>query len=237
MPLYYEADQDIAVVVPFIVDGEYVVPDVGSVKYTLRDNTGTPIPAVTNVDHVVGDKNFAVITIPAAHNGTGGIETSNRTLTVNYTVDMKPFVYRISYTLHSFFNITVTKDDCRAAVGMDADQMPDGDIDLVWAYLSLTSANSNLAAKFTAGGLASLNANNSVKYAACLEAMPAIRRRALKRQVTDGVTAEKADIDFDKLEADLQAKLSGAIRAALGTISIQPTYLVIGSRTDELTGE
>lgn len=237
MPIYREASEDASFVLPFMVGGEYVVPDASSVKYTVYDNYGAAIPDLTGVAVTTDDAQTEVsISVPASYNTLDGLETSTRTLVMTFSYNGHQYRPRISYILHSFLNFTVTPEDCRSLVGLDHDEFPDSDMDITAAYFEFSKSYPTMTPFFTSGGIQSQRANEALCAFTCLRSMSAIRRRQAKSQTTDGTTFSRADTDLDRLEASLQQRLSAAMLTATGQSSTAPTLLVVGTRTDELTG-
>lgn len=238
--LYIEADQDASFTIPFMVDGDYVTPDVGTTKYTVYDNSGVAIPGLVDQDLTVqADATTADLTVLAANQSRNSLNTALRTIVVRYRFNGFPKTYRLSYTLIPFINCSVTEDDVRASVGLDDGEYPDSDMDIVAAYLRLGEAlgGTILADAFSSGAQRAQDAHSAVLADTALASIPAIRHRASSKRAADGTVQWKAEVNFEALAHDLQAKKDTAMAVMLGTSSASPTLIVIGDRTDPLTGE
>ena len=234
---YVEADQDASIYIPFKVDGDFVVPDEDSVAYQLYDNAGEPLGDATAVAPTSG-ATVAIITIDADNNSKGDLTTALRTIVVSFTYNSKPFKYRTSYTLIGFMNHGLSEEDVRASAGLDDGEFPDSDMDIVSAYLRLEQdlGADVLAEALSAGGTTSLAAREAIKYSTILDAIPALRRRVSSRRAADGSSQQKADVNFDKLVTEATAKVNQALDAISGATAAVPLLMVVGSRTDILTG-
>jgi hypothetical protein len=236
--LSFLADENVTLVVPFLVDDEYVVPDTGSVTYTLRDNLGAGITGQTNkpVAPTAGRTEWP-ISILAIYNGKA-LETENRTLTVSFTYNLAPYHWQVSYRLTDWFPHIVGPNDVRAILGVTRYELPDEDLDIAAAYLTINTdlGGSVLYNALVVGGMKSLAANNAITYKAAIDCLPSLPGRVL-REESNGTTKTSrfSRWNFKEIEEKLSEKLSLAMATITGVDESFPSLMVAGSRTDPVT--
>src|SRR5687768_15067284 len=108
--------------IPILLDGEFAVPDPGSIKLTLRGNDGAIVAGYDQLAQPdTGMSSVSVVT-PAAVNGIGASSFETRYIIIDYAVDGKPCVAQKSYRLSVFLPTHVTAGVVRTFLGMDIEE-------------------------------------------------------------------------------------------------------------------
>lgn len=240
--MYELAGEDVAVLIRYMANGDYVVPDVGSVTYTVRDNAGQPITDLIDQPITVDETTTqSVITIPAIKNAiTADIE--NRFVDVKFSSGEAPYRVRVVYKLTQFLNFTASPADVRSWMGCNSNELEDADIDMVAAYfkagdlLSTDDAPNLFTDALATGGLDGLNANQAIVYVATLQAIPSLQLRIAQSE-TNGVLkySRIAKLDFNKLQKDTADRLAALAEDVAGAAFVTPDLLILSVRTDPIT--
>lgn len=234
---YVFSGDDATITVPLIVDGEYVVPDLNSVFYTLRGNDGS---VILGNQAVVTDANTTEvhIAIAGAHN-TKGLTVENRFLILLFKVNNKQYRISKSYRVVDFIAMTASESDVRDLLGLHGGELPDSSIDLIGAYFSLKAdlGGTVLDDALEAGDETAFAANNAIAIKAALEILPSARVRASQRERFDSSeTWRFAEIDWDKIERELRDALALEISTITGEEFEPPVLFTLSTRTDPFTG-
>lgn len=235
----YVAGADVPLTVPFRRNGEPFVPDVGSVKWTLRDAAGAAVVAYTDVAVTTTTTTTSInLTVPAAQNGlTGRFE--KRTVVISGTRNSgTPFSFNVPYRIHPWLNHTVTPDDVRNFIGVGTDELPDDTIDILSAYIQLESSATQavLDAAFIAGGVSELKANKALVGRCVLDALPALRQRLLVLKADGPLRAQRDKLDLDKIEELARAAITEVAGGTGGTFDATDSFFQVVIRTDPFTG-
>lgn len=227
----------------FTFNGQYVQPDAGSVKLTLRGPNGNPLvgwdhavqpdPTTTGID----------VTIPAEHNALdAGSAFETRWLTVDYLYQGKVCKIPFSYRLTPFLPITATPEGVRHRLGVTERELPTPYIDLTEAYHRLLPTYPEaLPAALTGSGLANLAANAAIEIRAALDQMPSLPGRMLQSQSQDNAEFQRMKVDFALLTTTLENQLAFELvtmAAALNGAVTETTLssLMLTLPTDPITG-
>lgn len=223
----------------FLDGRDTFIPDTNSVSYTVRDNTGTPIDDYEDVAVVTGPTTAGItVSIPGDVNEiTGKIE--RRTVTVKATKAGQYWSLTQGYFISEWMNTWVTPKDVRDYLGVNADELPDDDMNLVTAYLSVEGelGASVLTTALASGTLDAVKANNAIMYRMAQDALPGLAYRIAQSE-TNGTLAftRLAKLDLDKLIAET-AKRYGEIVSDLGGISTgNRTWFMFSTDLDPFTG-
>lgn len=230
-----------AFVLMFLVDGQYVVPDAGSVVASLRGNDGALLGGV--IATAASGTQATVVTSADQNALPDGKLFETRYLRLDYTVNDVPAVAQQAYRVHQFIPHTVDCDTVRALVGAEFQEIPDSAIDVTAAYFSLLNSYGNkLTAALTRSDAATLAANNAIALQAAIELCPSMQTRLLKMEKADTSQFQRADVDFLKLESDLKGKLTDALEqittaidGVAATVTV-PTFFAVTNQTDAITG-
>lgn len=230
-----------AFVLPFKVDGQFVVPDNDSVSVTVRGTDGALLGGPVLM---VVDQTQAMVVTPAEMNSLeDGKMFDTRYIRLDYTVFGQPNFETLAYRIHNFIPHSVVGDTVRALVGADYEELPDRDIEITGAYFSLlNSYGATLTQALTSSGIGQLAANQAIALQAALAVCPSMQARLLKMEKSDTSQNQRHDIDFQKLEADLRSQLADALTQVTTTTGgvatpLVPTIFAVTKQTDRVTGE
>lgn len=236
--MYKLAGKDVTIWVSFQVNGDPAIPDVGSVTYTLRDHLGVEMTGQTDVPVTTDATTTGVsITLPASANTiTQSLE--RRTLVVNWTKGGAPQVIRIPYWLHNWLNHSVTPDQVRSFIGINRDELPDEEIDLVRAYFKVEDLLTKTVLENALSGdpRETQLAEDAILAQAVLDLSPSLKARTAQR-LTDGTIGfdrPKID-DFDLVMSRAREMLEAAISELTGSSTDTP-IVIFGVRPDAITG-
>lgn len=238
--MYKTAGEDIAVVIRFLVGGDTVVPDAGSVSYSVRDNAGALMVGLSAVAVADPYSTQTTITVPAASNAiTGQIE--KRAVIVRFTKDSIPHEIVEIYKLTAWLNLDVAPSAVRASLGLNEGELPDAEIDLPAAYFAIINEPEidpvDFDAALAAGNASQIAANEAVVCRAALRVLPTLQTRMAAQERSGTSSFARQPVDYPRLRADLIARYSQALADALGIDSEAPTMIVFSTQTDPFTGE
>ncbi|MGO4302252.1 hypothetical protein [Cupriavidus sp. RAF12] len=238
--MWHQAGEDVTINVDFLVQGVPAVPDTDTVAYTVFGNDGQALPDLTSLPLTVTGTS-AEIAVPAAQNalGTLGAEQEARYVRVNYRVEGKAYVARVTYRLHPFVPMEASPDSVRNALGVAPNELPDEDIDLVASYLAIKADYPDAVAALTATTVASLAANRVITLHAAIQALPSLRLRLPQVDRTENSTFQRFNGKWDELRAELEAQLQDQLVLASPTAAttagtLQPVFSV-STPTDPVT--
>lgn len=224
----------------FVIDGVPREPDVDSVKFTLRGNSGLTVaphvnetltPRGTGVDIVISGADNTPAT-------AGDLET--RFITVSFTVEGRPYTISDSYRLTPFIPMTCTPETVRGHLGMTLEELQDQEVDLIQAYYDLQPKVPSLETYLTSSGVKALKANDAIAIQAALIIAASLPNRlAAQQKSADAQFNRLSKIDPRQLVEDL-LQLQGDIidyltNSGATTVTITPIFLV-STRTDPVTG-
>lgn len=207
--------------VAFMFQGDYEIPDLGSVTYTLYDTTGTPVVGFINVAIVtLATSTSYQLQLAAAQNALGvGNLFETRTVVVSYTVNGDGRTLRYSYRIIPFIPMTVTEDDARKLLGVAQNELPDENIDLVEAYFKCCDDTTQAAlnAALISSTTLSFHANEMIAAKALLKSIPMMQMRVMAQEHSGtDVMQRYPTFDFDRmlrlaasLYADAKALITG----------------------------
>lgn len=235
----YLTGADVAIDVLFDDGEDTLVPDVGSVTYTLYGHDGSvldtgPVTTTTSTTEVAINLDAANLTAPE------GLE--NRTLVVLYQTDGASRQIQIPFRLAAFVPIPVTADDARALIGVSRSELPDSEVDLLTAYYDVVDDQGTDVV--SAALVAKDSSNRALARAICVMALlnllPSFQQRIL--QAVKGNTAEKSrfsKIDFDALTAwleDLYDQAAAVLTpVTVATFGLGTTAVLSTRATDPIT--
>lgn len=234
------AGKDVSVTVPFEDDlGNLVVPDSGTVTYTLYGASGTAL--ATNVA-VSAPSTQASITILAALNATT-LLYEQRTLVVTYKLSGATYQRQFMYRLVDFVPMSVTPDRVRGFIGVGRNELPDSDIDLYETYIQVVAdvGQDIVTAALVGVGEANLSVNLAITCQAVLQIMPSIRARFLQSNKSNTASVSRfAKMDVEAVMLDVQAMYESACADLAGSDLSQANsgvYLVTSKPpVDYITG-
>lgn len=226
--------------VEFLSDGEFVVPDSGSLFLTLRGNAGAVIGGYDNLalpDVTVSTMSY---TVPQAVNVIGAVDFETRYSRVDFKVGGKPFVSEQTYKLGPFVPISAEEAEVRAIFGVRDLELPDADIDLRGAYYLLKEAYPEAMATALTTTATSWWANRAIVLTAAQQVAPSMPVRALKEEGLNNATQIRASIDWERLMAAISSELAATIGKLQEAASVSSSggltpLLVLSLPTDPVT--
>lgn len=224
------------VFVEFKKDGEFVLPDAGSVKLTVRSNSGALLVNATAVPDP--SSTVTTVVISQANNTITAGTTESRYVLVEFTSGTQPLTFETKYKLTDFLPITAEPQNVRGHLGVRYGELPDSDIDLYEAYYNLLRSNSTLATALVTTDTRAMNANRAIAIACALDLIPSMSTRAAKQDSLNNATLLRQTIDWDaiqlKLQGELAEALAGLSLAVVTTFSV-PTMFAVVTPTDVIT--
>jgi len=237
--LNFAAGQDVSLVIPFKVDGEYVTPDEDSVSYSVRDAQGVLISALTNVSvTLTPGVTDTSITIPATNN-TKTLDFETRSVIVTFKVSGQTHNLTLAYRLSDWVNLFINGGTVRGILGLNEFELPDADIDIMAAYASLNDelGDTTLPDALTSGTIKAQAANRAVALKAAIEQCTSIPMRAMRSERSGDTAYDRYPRrDWTSLERDLSAELELEVDKFRVTTKDIPTTFLVGARTDVITG-
>jgi hypothetical protein len=231
----FVAGNDVGLSILLLQGGEPVVPDAGSLQWELRGQNGAILsPRTTQAC----TETSVLVTINASHNAIT-LPFEKRTVAVYWTINGFPMVNRVSYRLTAFLNHTITEDDVRNFVGLEADALPDEDVDIIQAYFDCSALLGDatlLPNALINGGDNERAANRAIQAQSVLNLMPSLQARFLAREADGQRQIENLPIDLADLEHRASDQLTRAINQVGSRSYTPPTFTVAGVMTDVITG-
>lgn len=200
--------------VEFLQDGEYVVPDAGSIFLTIRGNDGLVISgydALAMADVTVSTMTY---TVPQAVNNIGAVDVETRYVRVDFKVGDKPLVTEQVYRVGPFLPLAATPAEVRGLFGAREQELPDSDIDLRGAYYLLLDEYPDAMTGALTVSATTWLANRAVVLMAGIQVAPSMPSRALKEEGLNNATQIRANIDW----VALQHQIVGELGATLGKL-------------------
>lgn len=232
------AGEDIAVQLPLRSNGEPIIPDTGSVKFTLRDNAGQVLLSKQPVTMGAASTEASYV-VPAIHNALGSGRFSMRTAIVEFTKSGRPLSVKLSYRLAPWFNTTVDADDVRAFIGVEHGELPDDVIDITDAYLAVERevGQAALIAALAGADQIQIRANELILAKAVLAQLPGLPLRLSQNESNGVFSAQRPKIDLALLELRALALYGDALGTVVPVNDTDRTeFLVVAISPDPFTG-
>lgn len=234
----FTAGENVSIVVPFTLDGEYVSPDANSVTYSLRDNAGALISTATDIAATLAaGATETVITLASTLNAKT-LLTEKRTLVVKFAVNAHPQTVVVPYRLNDWLNIAVTAEDVRGHIGLTRAELPDDEVDLYNAFYLLEDLMGAgvMSTALASGTILAQFANDALIFKAAHDLIPSMPARVLRKEGSGTTSFERfSHFDFDALHDKIAAFLDEAMARISGQPSTFPSLVVAGNRTDPVT--
>lgn len=232
------AGSDVSVRVLFSANGQPKVPDSGSVKYTLRGDSGSVLLSNQSLAPAAA-ANYVIVDVPAIHNDITQ-RYEYRTVLVNFAINGSKYSVRTKYRLLPFLNYACTPDDARGFTGLAPDELKDDDIDYPKSYFEIEDkVGQSVLENMLAGTPAQRkSANDAILYTTILAVIPSLKLRTAFTQ-TDGplgFSRFRNTPDFDSLASEAQARLSSALDVVGSRDTVSPTLILVATPTDPITG-
>lgn len=223
----------------FLDGRDTFIPDASSVTYTIRDNAGSPIVGYVDLPVTTGPTTVSItVAVPGALNEiTGKLE--RRTVTVKATKGGKYWSQTQGYFISQWLNTWVTPKDVRDYLGVNEDELPDDDLNLVTAYLAVEAelGSSILVTALASSTIDTVKANNAIMYRMAQDVLPGLAYRIAQTE-TNGTLAftRLAKLDLDKLVAETAKRYGEIISELGGALTADRTWVMFSTDPDPFTG-
>lgn len=242
---YRFAGEPATFTIDFMVDGEYVVPDESSLKYTVRDTSGIPYPGMSKASLPDITSTSTQVEVDYVVQSTEDPYTF-RYLTVYFKYLGKQYQVDVPYTVHQFIPLITSRENVRDLFGAEHRELPDSDIDLYMNYFLMVKQYGETFKNAFVNTAAAPHANLALNYFTAIGLIPQMRSRLLSRERNDTSEFERFKIDFETMkfefEAALQSELSKTFAAmestaysSLGSAALYSSF-VVSTPTDPFTG-
>lgn len=216
------------------------IPD-GDVTWTLFDTAGAQLSSGTAP---VPDGAVSIaITLDAADNTLPlGALTGTRDLDWHYTVAGLTVNGTQRYSVEARPPFGASADGVRAKLGVNEDELPDGDISLIAAfrYLRTTAGSDNVLAVSDNGGDGDSILRDAVEAFAALSLLPTMPLRIALSESSGTNQYKRQEIDWNALEGPLSAIVDAGITLALPTYdpmsNVAALFVLATPSTDPITG-
>jgi tellurite resistance protein len=236
----YVAGADVRLPIIFAKNGDPIIPDVGTVTYSVLDHTLSPIAGLVDVELTTGPTTYkTTITIPASANSIGtGKRFERRTVVLSYEVQGAAETLRVSYRVTPELNHAVTPAQIRGFLGVNEHELVDADIDLSASYFSVEGliGATTLATALVSGTTDELAANELIRMHAAMAVIPSLKQR-LAQQEQNGVKMfARANIsNFEELRKEAQRRFEQGLTTLSTTTPVELTLVVVTQDTDPVT--
>lgn len=226
--------------VEFLSDGEFVVPDAGSIFLTLRGNDGEIVAGYDSL--ALPDTTLSTMTwtVPQAVNVIGAVDFETRYVRVDFKSGGKPLVAEQVYKLGPFLPISAKEAEVRALFGVRELELPDSDIDLRAAFYLLKEDYPEAMATSLSATATSWWANRAIVLMAAQQVGPSLPVRALKQEDLNNASQIRANIDWERINGAILSEFSIVMNklqeaaSVTGGGSLSP-LLVVSLPTDPIT--
>ncbi|KQS84259.1 hypothetical protein [Rhizobium sp. Leaf383] len=230
-----------ALTIPFLIGTQPVPPDVGSVKYTLKDQLGAPMVGLTDIPYLVAPGIFQIqILVPSsAHQITPGRRFERRTVVVDYKAGGEEVQLIRTYRIVPEPLHTVRPADVRSFIGIEEHEMPDEDIDVLSAYLVVEKevGADVLTQALSSGTTDELAGNMLIRMRAVLDVLPSAKQRMAQSEQNGVKQFSRVDLkELDKLKDEAERRYREAIDTLVITTETAVTFFLTTTNTDAITG-
>lgn len=223
----------------FFEEGEFFVPDAGTVSYTVYDNAGEVLGALSD-QAIVTDSSTQHVNVGlpgSAHSLDPSKDFEQRSIRLKYQRDGVEGVYLRHYYVTPYLNYRVEPLEVFEAIGIKDGEVFLHMVDLVRSYMLLKSKLSGtvLVDALKSGGISQLRANEAIKYQAAVDLLTAIELKVLRKAGGDMLSFTRFEgLDFERIKQDVREKLAGALEGLQGEDAI--SYFTLSTPTDAITG-
>lgn len=230
-------NEPVTLVFDIVEDGQFVSPDVGSVHYSVRLETGE----VLNDHHMVlvtttPGQTTILLPLPGAVNQKAKT-TEIRFVRLHYTVGGRPGSSQIAYRIHDWINVTASSNDVRAYLGVNGSELPDQDVDMIAAYLYAKREVPILDELLTEGGVRTLQANRLVTLYAVTDVAHTMQTRAIQSQGSETARVSRfSNIDWKLFQTKASSEISELIGEFTSRFDSAFPLFRVSAGQDPITG-
>lgn len=216
-----------------------LIPDVGSVTYSLYDHTGNAL--ITDEELTTTATTFqTTVEIAAEHNTIAANRRfERRRLVASYTVNGAAEQTVVVYRVIPVMNHMVTPHQIRNFIGLTSVELPDEDIDLAVAYFKIEDliGAETLETNLVSGTISEISANTAICMQAVLDVIPSLKQRIAEQEKNGTKQFTRGKItDFEQLRQDAEAQLAAALDSLTTGISTEQALIVVTQDIDPITG-
>lgn len=225
-------------------DGQFVQPDPGTVKVTLRDTDGLSFEGW--LDKVLPDPmgTSVSLVIPGEVNTLqDSSEIEVRYVRLTFKVEGRPRAVNITYRISPFVPLQASPEGVQALLGATEKEVPASSIDVLAAYYKLMETYADTLGRGIKSTKASANiaANKAVELQAALEQMPALSAKLMQSESQDNAMYTRMKVDLPALHRALEIQLAETLKAigdSLDGASQEAilSLMLLTTPTDVITG-
>ena len=229
---WHFSDDEVTVVLDFMVDGNFVIPE--SASYSLRGDDYSILDSNSDI-LLSDDATSTIITTTSTHNNINVNDFQFRYIQYKFIFKGNTYSGNHAYGLTPWLPIWITEDDVRIRLSLSVDELPDRDINLLGSHIDLIKEFGTDYSDAT-GGEEDLNRVLMLKTA--IASSKSIMLRARMTDQADDFTTHRFNnqVDFEALQNSLQADLAEALTDLIGLPVEIPTILIVSVPTDVITG-
>lgn len=184
------------------VTGDFVVPDAGSITYSLYDNTMNALVTDAAVDSTMSTTAIVIPTSAPNNTLSGGNLFEERLIVVTYTVNNVSQTQMLRYRIVPLVPYSASPDTCRRLLGLTANELPDEDVDVFAAYVNMLDLveAATLNAALIAADSSRMSANQAIAAQAIIDILPSLQLRTLQQSKSNTAQVSRFyAMDFDAL--------------------------------------
>jgi hypothetical protein len=222
------AAKDVSIDVLFEQGVDTVVPDVGSVKYTLYDNNGAAISGAVDVPVTTTTATTSIAVLTTAGQNTKALAFETRTLVVTYKVSGGTRTQTYQYRLTNNVPFSINEDSVRSFIGVSRTELPNQDIDIYMAYIGVCADIGSTAvnAALVAADATQIAVNKAIVCQALIDILPGIQLRLLQDSHSNTAQVTR----FYKMDFEaLMDRILGIYDDAIAVIVPDPSPGTIGA--------
>lgn len=219
-----------------------VIPDVGTVTYTVLDHSGTAIAGLENVPVTTTTSTFqSTITVPSIYNTINASKLfERRTIFLRFQAKGQFFYQKELYRIVPSETFTASPADVRQFLGVNDLELPDNDLDMFAAYLFVreTFADpTDLDDALLSGDLMEIRANEAITMRAAIDIIPSLQNRVTQSETNGPMGFDRIKItDFSALLAEAYRRYNDALLLLAGTgVSTDMTLITTTQDVDPIT--
>jgi hypothetical protein len=217
-----------------------LVPDANSVYWSLYAHDGSLLTGPTLITTTPTDTGVT-IPINSSHQTIGaGKRFEKRQVIVTWTTGGQGHTWRTFYRVLPITNYSVSKDDVRSLLGLNADELLDEEIDLFAAFLTVEDdiSQATLAAALSSGTLKETSANLLIEVTAAIAVIPSLRLRTPMTTSDGGKSWQRfrTPPDWDAITGELAARRASLVATVTDTLTAGAPLAIFTQPTDVITG-
>lgn len=230
-----------ALTIPFVLGTVPVAPDVGSVSYTVKDQSGSSMVGLTDLQYLVTGTVYQMqILIPSsAHQISTSRRFERRSVVVSFKVGGDEAQITRTYRIVPEPIHTVVPSDVRSYIGIEEHEMPDDEIDLLSAFLLVEKdiGVDVLTPALTSGTTAEIAANTLIRMRAVLDVLPSAKQKMAQSEQNGVKQFSRVDLkELDKLKVEAERRYQEALDELVIPVETAVTYFLTTTNTDAITG-